>query len=93
MPSITLKDIPVDLLDRLRASARTQRRSITQQALYLIEGGLSEAERGAGGPPREARDQVRRWRELAGRWKSSQSFEEEIESLMAARTEGRSVDL
>ena len=93
MPSITLKDIPVELLDRLRTSARSQRRSITQQALYLIEGGLSEADRSSGLPSQEGREQVRRWRELAGRWQSSLSFEDELASLTGARTEGRSVEL
>ena len=92
MASITLKDIPPELLDRLRAAAKQDRRSLTQQALYLIEGGLSR-QTGSSKPSAAAREQVRRWRALAGRWRSSESLEEELAGLRAARTAGRTVNL
>jgi plasmid stability protein len=41
MPSVTLKDVPEELLARLRAAAARERRSLNQQALLLIEGGLA----------------------------------------------------
>jgi plasmid stability protein len=88
--SITLKDIPEGLLERLRTEARRQHRSLSKQALLLIASGLDEA---GVGPTDEALEQVRRWRELAGRWVSEQTFEEEVADLRAARTTGREVDL
>ena len=91
MASITLKDIPPELLDRLRASAKSERRSLTQQALYLIEGGL--AGDASELPTPQARAQIAKWRELAGRWASSESFEEEVTGIRVARTTGRTVDL
>ena len=42
MPSLTLKNIPEELMDRLREVAERERRSITQQALYILEKSLSE---------------------------------------------------
>lgn len=44
MTTLTLKQVPEELLQRLRAEAQRQRRSVNQQALYLLERTL-EAER------------------------------------------------
>lgn len=93
MPSLTLKEIPDELMLRLRAAARRQRRSIVQEALHLIEGGLSrEGYPGSEIPP-EVADQVARWRAIAGQWESDLSLDDEVRSLSEARTDGRSVDL
>jgi antitoxin FitA len=93
MPSLTLKNIPDELLERLRAAARRDRRSLMQEALYLIEGGLGAHEHRVVAPSAEVQAQVERWREIAGQWRSEQSFEAEVESIAGARSAGRSVDL
>ena len=93
MPSLTLKNIPDDLMDRLRQAARAERRSLIQQAFHLIDGGLAEWEGSVGIPPAPVAEQVRRWRELAGQWQSSEDFDAEIDAIRASRTEGREVDL
>lgn len=36
MPSLTLKNIPDELMDELREVAEQERRSITQQVLYML---------------------------------------------------------
>jgi hypothetical protein len=89
MPSITLKDIPEPLLERLREAAARERRSLVQEALVLIEGGL---DREASIEVRAER-QVAAWRELAGQWKSKRSFKDETDEIYAARSSGRDVDL
>ncbi|MFM8985659.1 MAG: FitA-like ribbon-helix-helix domain-containing protein [Planctomycetia bacterium] len=89
MPSITLKDVPESLLARLRAAATRERRSLNQEALVLIEGGLAAAETAE---ERAAR-QVSAWRALAGGWATEATFEDEVAALYAARTTGRTVDL
>jgi len=48
MASFTLKNIPDPLLERLRERAESDRRSLTQEILFLLE----EALRGAGGRSR-----------------------------------------
>lgn len=89
MSSITLKDVPEELLMRLRREAARERRSLNQEALVLIEGGLdareSEGER--------AQRQVQAWRALAGCWVSDRELEAEVADVYAARTPGRDVDL
>lgn len=89
MPSITLKDVPEELLVRLRAAAARERRSLNQEAIVLIEGALDARDTA----DERARRQVAAWRALAGSWLSDATFEEEVASLSAARSTGRDVDL
>ena len=90
MASLTLKNIPAELLDRLRSEARREHRSPSKHALVLLFSGLQAA---SDAPSAEALEQVARWRELAGKWISHQSVEEETRELYEARTRGRPVDL
>lgn len=89
MPSITLKDVPEELLIRLRAAAARERRSLNQEALVLIEGGLAARETAE----ERAQRQVSAWLALAGAWVSDRPFDDEVADLYAARTAGRDVDL
>lgn len=43
MSTLTLKQVPEALLERLRAEAQRQRRSANQQALYLLEQALDRS--------------------------------------------------
>ena len=92
MASITLKNVPEDLLVRLRKMASEQRRSLNQQILYLLDSaqdpGCDQRRLRA-----EAEKQANAWRELSGRWESQESVEEEIAKIYASRTEGRKIEL
>ncbi len=94
-PSITIKDIPEDLLERLRQRAAEDRRSMNKEVLHLIERALSadEADHVADATAKRIEVQVRTWRQLAGRWESNMGTGEEIDRIYAARTQGRQVDL
>lgn len=89
MSSITLKDVPEQLLVRLRAAAAQERRSLNQEALVLIEGGLDARETAE----ERAHRQLEAWRALAGTWVSDRAIDAEVADLYAARTSGRDIDL
>ena len=89
MASLTLKNIPPELLDRLRVAASRDRRSLMQQVLVLIEGGLADMET----PEERAERQLAAWQSLAGTWSSDETFEEEVSAIYGARTPGRDVAL
>jgi len=42
MAAVTIKGIPDDVMDRLKTLAETERRSMNQQAIILLERALSE---------------------------------------------------
>jgi plasmid stability protein len=94
MPSLTIKDIPDEVLAGLRARAAADRRSMSKEAIYLLERALS-AEVGEK-PARlreQARAQVEAWTRLAGRWRSDVDAATEIEAIYSARSSGRAIEL
>ncbi len=96
MSSLTLKDLPDDLLERLRERARQERRSLNREAILLLERALApdagavpasiaEAERDA---------QLVAWERLGGRWPGGDAaLDAMVSDIYDARTEGREVDL
>ena len=55
MASLTLKNIPDELLEKLRVLAERKRRSITQQVLYMLEQAVALGEDAEGpGPAQRA---------------------------------------
>jgi plasmid stability protein len=92
MASLTLKNLPEDLLRALRDAADRDRRSLTQEIIYLLEVALRSGDR----PSERAalvEAQVAAWRKLAGRWASNLDHATEVERTMERRTEGRDVEL
>lgn len=55
MPSLTLKNIPDELMDELREVAEQERRSITQQVLYMLEQAIARREAAKQGAEQELR--------------------------------------
>jgi plasmid stability protein len=92
MSSLTLKNIPEPLLERLRERAGADRRSLTQEILHLLEEALDRP-RGSHGAEIAARLQADAWSALAGGWQSDLDPREEAERILAARTHGREVEL
>lgn len=56
MPGLLIKDLPPEVHARLKARARTHRRSMSSEALVLLEAALSER---AGPPTLEEIDRLR----------------------------------
>lgn len=92
MAALTLKNIPEELLEKLRRRAEQDRRSLTQEILYILEHAVD------GGKDTypsldEAHRQADAWARLAGSWISDRPVEEEVREIYERRTEGRDVDL
>ncbi|RPI59865.1 MAG: hypothetical protein EHM50_08415 [Lysobacterales bacterium] len=93
MSSLTLKNVPDELLEDLRETALQERRSVNQQALQLLIEALRTRKRG--GPVRATRagGQLAAWRALAGRWRSDEDAATETKRIYSRRTRGRKVGL
>ena len=95
MPSITIKNMSEQLLERLRRRAQEDKRSMNREAIHLLDLALrgQSVDQDVGGRIREVESQIRAWRRLAGLWDSDLDTADEIERIYAARTHGRRVDL
>jgi hypothetical protein len=68
--------------------ASTERRSLNQQTLFLLDSAKGPEERKQR-LKAEADRQTGAWRHLSGRWQSKESVQEKIARIYATRTEGR----
>jgi plasmid stability protein len=94
MASLTLKNLPDELIKELRAAAEDDRRSLNQEAIHL----LMLALRARASPPpttatTDAQAQVAAWRKLAGKWASDVDRATEARALIKRRSRGRKVNL
>ena len=96
MASLTVRDIPDNVLDKIRILSERDRRSLNKEFLVIVEDGLeaytAEMERG-----REAHIspdlQVALWRDLVGTWVDDRPTREIIADIRGSRTAGREVRL
>jgi plasmid stability protein len=92
LASITVKDIPDSLLDRIRQRAAADRRSLNKELIYLVEVAL-RGEQGGSTVQEQIARQTAAWSELTGHWQADVDAATEIKAIYAARTAGRPVDL
>lgn len=96
MASITIKNIPDVVLDRARALAQADDRSLNKELIHLIEAAVDRRLAETGNESALlvlARSQAAAWRALANASGSPRVFEIDGDDLMGARTGGREVDL
>jgi len=95
MANLTLRSIPDNVMDQLRALAVADRRSLNGEILVLIEGSLereaTETRRDA--HPMNASTQISLWEALCGRWKDSRDWKTIADDIVSHRTAGRKVTL
>lgn len=95
MASITVRDIPEEVLKKLRALSAVERRSLNSEILLILErGAYSELEERLQRRRALSKSaQVAMWKQLLGSWEDERTAKEIIEDIYAHRTEGRDVQL
>lgn len=85
MASLTLKNIPDELLQRLRARAERERRSLTGEILHLLETAVPE--------PIDRRRLLEEVREVQQRYGLKAGMPEQIDRWMRERREGEAASI
>lgn len=78
MATLTVRDLPEDLHDRLRAQAKAHRRSITAETMVILE-------RALGGRPKREDELLKRAAELRERTPARLSEKERREAVRKGR--------
>ncbi len=94
MPSLTLKDIPTPLMERLRIRAAQDQRSLNREAIWLLEQALEPSADPATQLKQETAAQLGAWQALAGRWQGdAQDLDDLVTDIYQSRTQGREFSL
>lgn len=95
MISITLRNIPDEIAETVRLLAQTERRSLNQQFIVLLEQAVAALTMKSVSKtrpfPKEV--QIEMWKQLSGKWKDSRSTTEIVKDIYLSRTKGRKVSL
>ncbi len=95
MASITVRNIPDEILQKIKALSAVERRSINNEILIILERGTySEYEEKMHRRKYISKStQMELWRSLMGKWEDTRSAKEIIEDIYSHRTLGRDVQL
>ena len=97
MPSLTIRDIPVQVLEKIRVLSEIDRRSMNKEILVILEDGLSahqtERDLSHRKPALSSEAQLALWNDLAGTWEDNRATSEIVADIRQSRTTGREVDL
>ena len=91
MSSITIKNIPEQLLARVRERANAEHRSVNKEFIQLVETAL-QGEQARTVARDQLVQQLADWSELSGKWACDDAAAETA-AIYAARSEGRDVAL
>ena len=94
MANITIRNIPDDIFEKIKALSASERRSINNEPLVIIERGTLTAyrEKLHERSPVSKSTQLGIWSRLLGSWEDSRSTDEIIEDISGRRTHGRRVE-
>ena len=95
MASITIRNIPDEVLERIRALSSIERRSLNNEILVILERGTYSEyeERLLKRKYLSKSTQLEIWKQLAGTWEDNRSAGEIIDDIYSNRTSGREVQL
>ena len=95
MANITVRNIPDDVFERIKALSLAERRSINNELLFIIERGTRSEydEKLNEKQPVSKSTQIDLWNKILGTWQDSRSSEEIISDIYNHRSPGRDVIL
>lgn len=93
MANLTIRNIPEELLQKLRRQSKAEKRSLNNEILVVLEKCIDLYDTDIKGDAYSQEAQVELWEKLAGEWDDERSAKEISADITAHRTAGRKVDL
>ncbi len=93
MKSLTIRNIPNNLLNKIKILSEIDRRSINSEILYILENSISTDCVVQRNKDINRETQVKLWNRLSGEWKDKRKTEEIISDIYSNRSTGRDFSL
>lgn len=93
--NITIRNIPEDVIDKIRTISKMQRRSLNNEILIVLERGIEIEEKHYFNTKRNINKniQIDIWNRLSGEWDDNRETDEIINDIYTSRTIGREFKL
>ncbi len=100
MKTVTIRNLSESVISTVRTLSKSERRSINNEFVILIETGLNTVMSSLGGKKvelhenfRDPERQAALWEEIAGKWEDSRETPEIIRDIIESRSRGREFSL
>lgn len=93
--NITVRNIPEEVVSKIKTISGRERRSLNSEILWLLENALDVEEQRLITERRfiSKEQQVATWEKLCGAWEDERTSEEIVADIVEKRTLGREVEL
>lgn len=93
MPSLTIRNIPENVMKKIRMLSELEKRSINSEILLIIENGLEKRNRSKPKKHINRETRARLWKRISGKWEDDRKTEDIIEDIYKSRSKGRDFSL
>lgn len=93
MSSLTVRNIPHDLMKRIKTLSAVEKRSMNSEILFILERGLIKERRLIQNRHVSKETQVKIWNKLAGTWKDRRKTDKIVKDIYSTRSAGRNFSL
>ena len=93
--NLTIRNIPDDVISKIRTLSKTEKRSLNNEILIILERGVEEEVNNLFKEKRTVSKnlQIEIWKRLSNEWKDDRSTDEIIKDIYDNRTLGREFKL
>ena len=93
--NITVRNIPDQIVEKLKTLSLLEKRSINSQILIILEKGIQEQLESytEKGHSISKETQLKIWQKLAGQWQDKRTTKEIIDDIIKSRSRGRDIAL
>ncbi|MFW5771185.1 MAG: FitA-like ribbon-helix-helix domain-containing protein [Spirochaetota bacterium] len=93
MPSLTIRNIPENVMKKIRMRSEIEKRSLNSEILLIIENGLEQRTMSRSKKPVSRETRTRLWKRISGKWEDDRKTEEIIDDIYKSRSKGRDFSL
>lgn len=93
MSNLTIRNIPSEMMNKIKTLSEIQKRSMNSEILFILEKGLLFENSQKADKLLSKDTQVRIWNKLSGKWKDKRKTSEIIDDIYSTRSKGREFSL
>lgn len=93
MSNLTIRNIPNEMMNKIKTLSEIQKRSMNSEILFILEKGLLFENSQKSDKLLSKDTQVKIWNKLSGKWKDKRKTSEIINDIYSARSKGREFSL
>ncbi|MBP9887286.1 MAG: Arc family DNA-binding protein [Leptospiraceae bacterium] len=93
MSNLTIRNIPTEMMNKIKTLSEIQKRSMNSEILFILEKGLLFENLQKSDKLLSKDTQVKIWNKLSGKWKDKRKTSEIIDDIYSTRSKGREFSL